>query len=340
MRRIISRLVVSIAIGALMLYLAGRHIEFSGTWRAMATAKWWVLLPYFAVMAIQHVFRVWRWGFLLAPIQSVPFSRLLPVSSVGFFAILALPLRMGELVRPYLIAEPPNLRVSHGLGTMAVERVFDGLVLSLTAFAAISAARSWTEVPRWLGAAGGAALSIFCLGLVILTMTLWQRERAVAICRRLTALISERLADKAAGIARGIVDGFRVLPDWRRLLPFVAGTLAYWLGNGAAIWVLSYGFDMRLSLFGSLATVSLIGIGIMIPAGPAFIGNFELFADGALGLYAPTRARVDRGAAFILAAHATNAMWYIFAGLLGLMSAHVSLRDIRTATDKTASDGV
>ena len=124
-----------------MLYLASRQLSFSGMWQAMLTADWSVLLPYFACLAAQHFFRAWRWGQLLAPIAPVPFRRILPISSVGFFAILALPLRMGELVRPYLIADPPSIRMSHGLGTMAVERVLDGLILSLSAFVVVAVAR-------------------------------------------------------------------------------------------------------------------------------------------------------------------------------------------------------
>jgi glycosyltransferase 2 family protein len=327
-----TRLLLSLLIGSGMLYLATRKIDFSGTWSALAAARWWVLLPYFAAMAGQHFFRSWRWGYLLAPIHPVPFSRILPVASVGFCAIIALPLRMGELVRPYLIADPPRLRMSQAFGTMAVERVIDGLLLSLTCFSVLMVARQTTTVPSWLQASGLVALSLFFIALVVLVMTLWQRQRAVALCRRLFGILSARLGQKLAEIAEGIVEGFRVLPDWRRLLPFLFGSLAYWLLNGVAIWVLGLGFGLGLSLYQGIAVMAIVGIGIMIPAGPGFIGNFELFAYGALGLYLGQDVIQQSGAAYVLTFHATNALWYVVTGALALLSPQISFTKIWQAS--------
>ena len=112
MSKLLVRLALSLLIGGGLLYLASFKIDFGSTWSALAEVRWWTLLPYFGAMALQHFFRAWRWGHLLAPIHPVPFSRLLPIASVGFSAIIALPLRMGELVRPYLIADPPRITMS------------------------------------------------------------------------------------------------------------------------------------------------------------------------------------------------------------------------------------
>jgi uncharacterized protein (TIRG00374 family) len=323
-RKLVLRFLISALIGAAMLYLASREIDFSTTWSALETTSWWVLLPYFAAMVVQHFFRAWRWGHLLAPIAEVPFRRILPIASVGFFAIVALPLRMGELVRPYLIMDRPRIRMSHGLGTMAVERVFDGLFLALGSFIAVALARRTTEVPGWVHLAGLIAFGVFFTALVVLIMALWQRDRAVALCRRLFGLISQRLGDRLAHIAEGVVDGFKVLPNFKRLAAFLFATGAYWLLNAAAVWVLALGMKIPLSYGQSVAVMCLVGIGIMIPAGPGFIGNFELFAEGALGLYLPKDLLASRGAAYILTFHATNAFWYTCTGFLALLSPEVS----------------
>lgn len=332
MKGLVRRLLISIVIGALMLYLAGRELELDGVWAALLGARWGVLLPYFGCMALQHLFRSWRWGQLLAPIHPVPFKRILPISSVGFFAILALPLRMGEFVRPYLIADPPHLRMSHGLGTLAVERVFDGLFLSCAAFVAVATARAQgLTVPAWVSGAGLVALGLFVTALVVLLMAMWQRQRAVSLCRRLFGIVSRKLADKAAWAAEGVVDGFRALPSARRMILFAGATAAYWFFNAVALWVLSRGFALDLTIGASAALIALIGIGIMIPAGPGFVGNFELFAEGALGMYVSKAVLARSGGAFIIATHATNALWYIATGALAMLSPHVSFSRMLTA---------
>ena len=322
-----------------MAYLATRHLVWEDVKQALLAANWWMLAPYFGVMAVQHVFRSWRWCYLLAPIHPVPFQRVLPISSVGFLAIAALPLRMGEFVRPYLIADPPRISMSQGMGTMAVERVFDGLVLSSTAFVAVALAMAQGKpVPHWVFVSGIVALSLFLVGLVVLVMTLWKRQQAVTLCRALVGIFSKGLADRAAAIASGIVDGFVVLPDWRRLVPFVTNTIIYWGLNAVAFWITGAAFDLELSLLSSVGVMALVGIGIMIPAGPGFFGNFELFADGALALYVSEKQRRSSGAAFVLTTHVANLAWYAFAGTLGLVSKHVTWSRVMQATDLDGSD--
>jgi uncharacterized protein (TIRG00374 family) len=335
-RKLLVRLLLSIAIGGAMLYLAARKIDWSGTVAALAAARWWVLAPYCAAMAAQHLFRAWRWKFLLAPIHAVPFSRILPIASVGFAAIIALPLRMGELVRPYLIADPPRVRMSHGLGTLAVERVVDGLILALGCSIAVWLARArGAPVPGWLELAGLIAAGVFLAALAVLVLALWQRRRAVELCRRLFGLVSRRAGDRLAAVAEDVVDGFVALPDLRSMALFLVGTVAYWLLNGVAMWVIAAGFDMGLGLGAAIAVMLIVGVGIMIPTGPGFIGNFEFFAEGALALHA-SRATLGRRGALILALHATNAAWYVVTGVLALLSREVSFTRVWEASTSSS----
>jgi len=102
--------------------------------------------------------------------------------------------------------------------------------------------------------------------------------------------------------------------------------------------VLGIGFELHLTPSAAIGLIAIVGIGIMIPAGPGFIGNFELFAEGALALYTTPQWRAQRGAAFIVAMHATNALWYIGAGLVGLMSPHVTIRRVWTISTGTPPD--
>lgn len=342
MKKLVIRLLLSLLIGAAMLYAAFRQLH-DPTWNrdtfldVLAFVRWELFVPYIGIMALQHLLRAWRWGYLLAPFDKVPLRRLLPIASVGFFAILALPLRMGEFVRPYLIANPPHLRMSHSLGTLAVERVFDGLLLSLLAFSAVFIAERRTEVqiPLWILFSGIVALVLFAIALVVLIMIFSQRARAVSLCRALVGLVSKRLADRAASIAEGIVEGFAVLPDWRRLVPYLVLTLGYWYGNVLAIWVLAHAFHLPFDHFAALGFVAFVGIGIMIPAGPGFVGNYEVFALGAIS-FLLSGVTVDEHStlAFVITSHLANALWYCFAGALALLSPHVTLRKFWQASSE------
>jgi len=332
-RSFLTRLLVSLLIGGGMLYLALKNIDLSKVSHELKTAEWKWLVPYFLAMVAQHYFRASRWKHLLAPIIDVPFSRILPIASVGFLAIVALPLRMGEFVRPYLIADPPRVRMSHGLGTMAVERVFDGLFLSLACFLVVAdAQRRGVQVPKLILFSGWAAFGLFFAVLVALIMALWKKDQAVTLCRRLFSIISPKLGDKLAGVAEGIVDGFKVLPNPKPLISFIFGTLSYWLLNGIAVWILSYSFGLNLGLWQGIGVMVIVGIGIMVPAGPGFIGNFELFARNALALYVSGEKAGAKGMAYIFSFHATNAMWYAVTGAIAMFSSEVTFKKVWKAT--------
>ena len=350
-RSFLTRLLVSLLIGGGMLYLALKNIDLSKVQDELGAAQWKWLVPYFLAMVAQHYFRASRWSHLLAPIVEVPFSRILPIASVGFLAIVALPLRMGEFVRPYLIADPPRVRMSHGLGTMAVERVFDGLVLSLMCFLVVAEAqrRPEVQVPNLILFSGWAAFGLFFSVLVALIMALWKKDQAVTLCRRMFSIISPKVGDKLAGIAEGIVDGFKVLPNPKHLLMFLFGTLSYWLLNGLAVWILSYSFGLDLSPWQGISVMVIVGIGIMVPAGPGFIGNFEYFASSALLMYGKfdlvggKKVVWPKGMAYIFAFHATNALWYAVTGAIAMFSSQVTFKKVWRATagdaDSSSSSG-
>src|SRR5260370_3326374 len=70
--------------------------------------RWWTLPIYVALYCATTWFRATRWRFLLRSIAEVPRRRLLVISSIGFAAILIMPFRIGEIVRPYMLRTPPS----------------------------------------------------------------------------------------------------------------------------------------------------------------------------------------------------------------------------------------
>src|SRR5688572_33134167 len=93
------------------------------------------LLVYLATLAVTHYFRASRWKYLLRPLGvSLPHTRLLAISSVGFFGILFLPVRLVEFIRPYYVVRSGQSRMSALLGTVALERIVDGLLISILFF--------------------------------------------------------------------------------------------------------------------------------------------------------------------------------------------------------------
>jgi uncharacterized protein (TIRG00374 family) len=289
---------------------------------------------YIGLLVIVQLTRALRWNYLLAPLGvRIPNGPLLAISSVGFMAILALPARLGEFVRPGLMRKR-GISASAALGTVAVERIVDGLLVSLFVFVAFFALRG-PQSPGWMMPTAYAALGIFTLALIFLIGALKWPERSVRLW--LTLSLLPRIAPRAAAvIERKLLDmirGFEVMRDTANLAKFVAWSIVYWTCNGLGVYVLAIGFSLPLTLVGGFATMGLVAVGITLPNSPGLVGQFQWFTLLGLSLYLPGAADKHStiyGTAFAFANvhYGMQVIWYVTCGAIGLATRHVSFHDL------------
>ena len=300
------------------------------------------LAAYIGLLVVVQLCRALRWNNLLAPLGvKVPTGPLLAISSVGFMAILALPARLGEFVRPGLLRKRGDLSASAALGTVAVERVVDGLLVSLFVFGALFARRG-PDAPGWMMPAAYAALSLFTVALVFLAFAIRRPEPTVDFCMKMSLV--PRISPRAARVIRekvlDMVRGFVVLKDRRNMVIFVVWSIVYWAANGTGVWVLARAFGLDLSLTGGFATMGVAAVGIMLPNSPGLVGQFQYFTLLGAGLYLGFDARVDQSLqphvyftayAFANLHYLLQVGWYILCGAIGLMTPWVSFHDLWSA---------
>lgn len=292
------------------------------------------------LMAAVHLCRSLRWHDLLAPIGvHIETGRLLAISSVGFLAILALPARLGELVRPGLLRQQGEVSASAALGTVAVERVVDGLLISLFVFGAFFAERGEPGTPAWMMPTAYVALALFGGALLFLVFALARPEPTVDLA--LTVSLLPRFAPRLAAVLRekllDMIRGLSALRHRRHMLVFLAWSIGYWLCNGLCVWLLARGFGIELSLVAGLAVIGLIGVGVSLPNAPGLFGQFQWFTMLGLSVYLGPEVLQDDPVhptyvlcfAFANVLYALQIAWYVAMGALGLASRHVSFADLR-----------
>lgn len=310
---------------------------------ALAALTWGGFGPYLAayvgLLLVVHLTRSLRWNYLLAPLGvRIPAGPLLAISSVGFMAILALPARLGEFVRPGLLRSRGHLSAAAALGTVAVERIVDGLTISLFVFGAFFALRG-PAAPGWMMPTAYAALGVFAVALIFLLFALRWPERTVRVGLAMSLL--PRVAPRVAAVIEqkllDMIRGFEVLRDPRNLLLFSGWSLVYWIGNGLGVYVLARGFHLELSPLGAFATMGLVAVGITLPNSPGLVGQFQWFTLLGLTLYLGP-AVLDKSTplhaqalAFAICHHGLQVAWYLLTGALGLATPWVSFHDLWTA---------
>jgi glycosyltransferase 2 family protein len=331
------RLAINITLSLVMLVVCVWAVwpddpgEVVGAFRKLEAGEFWPYLTgYILLLGLPHFCRAWRWNNLLEPIGvRLSGARLLAISSVGFMAILALPARLGEFVRPALIRQKGKVSAASALGTVAVERIVDGLLVSIFVFGALFARRG-PDAPSWMMPTAWAALAVFSAAAVFLVCALRWPERAVgaAVSMTLIRRLAPRVATKLEVKLHNMIRGFHVLKDARNFLRFLGWSIAYWGANGLSLWVLARGFGLDLPLGAAFAVMGLVAVGITLPNSPGLTGQYQWFAGLGLGLYLSSAVMRSSGEAFTHLLWGLQVLWYIGIGALALASRHVSFSEV------------
>tara|TARA_B100001750_G_scaffold234291_1_gene235467 strand:- start:3268 stop:4368 length:1101 start_codon:yes stop_codon:yes gene_type:complete len=332
LRKLLPKLVLSLALGALFAWLAERGgVPILPSGEALRDVAWWTVPAYTATLLVTHTLRATRWRFLVRPIRDVPLKEVIALNWIGFFAIFALPLRLGEMARPALTKVRHGISVSAGFGTIAVERVVDGLITSLcVAWALFALPRVPSDDPlvRALPFYGYLALTVFGGAFIALGLFLWQRERAVRLTEWGFGLVSKRLGTLIAEKVDGVADGIRSLGSARLTGGFLVESILYWGTNAVGMWLLAYGCGLPLTLGHAVAVMGVLAIGILLPTGPGLFGNFQLAISIALKMYFAETLIGDVGAVYIFLMYAVQAVVIVLTGVVPLYAMHLRLGDL------------
>jgi uncharacterized protein (TIRG00374 family) len=299
MTKIAVRLAISIAIAVLLIYwLAAQGFDVVPSWAAIgAYADPTYALAYVVLFAVFHVLRASRWEYLLRPFTAVRRGPMMETAFVGFAAIQMMPLRTGEVARPYLLDRYAGVSKSALFGTIAIERVVDGLLVSLWLTVALF------TVPLGSGpyvlALRVVPLAVFVAALALLVAFHRSPDRVGALLGRVLGVFSKRLAQFAVGVVSRFHAGLGALPNRRAFWTFVGASAFYWGVNAFGFWVLARGCGLDLSFPGAVAGMGVLAVGILLPSGPGYFGNFQISLLVALEMYLGAAAQGEAAAVFI-----------------------------------------
>jgi uncharacterized protein (TIRG00374 family) len=322
---------LSLAVGGVCVYLCVQGMKPREVVHALRSLSAGTIALYLVTIAVMHLFRSWRWEFLLRPVGvSLPWKRLMLVSSVGWMAILALPFRLGEFVRPYFVKRERGGGMSAILGTVAVERIVDGLLISILFFGTYLASDG-AGYPRALRVAAWLSLLLFVAATTFLALARVWTEQTIDFALRVSLLrrLSPRRADQLAHKLRALISGFNVLADHRNFGIFLAQSLIYWGVNGLGMWMLARQMGLPISIGAAFATMAITGLILTAPNSPGLVGQFELAVMWGLSAYLPDAVVRSTGLAYGIVVHGVQTLWYIAIGLVALPA--LSARGARTS---------
>lgn len=317
----------------MFLALAFRGVSLRALWGHVLDADpWWLFL---SVAAVTTTFplRTVRWRILLAHTPGGPprFAPLWRATAIGFMANNILPARAGELVRSFAATRLVGVPFTTALASVAVERIFDGVVIGFLFALALMA----PDFPA--GATIGstnlsllASVMVLGFGGVLAVCVALVRNRAYVLPwleGLLHRLLPERVAAATARITHHVADGLGVLHSVRDAVRVLVWSFAVWGMNLVAFIVGYRAFDLgHLPVESALLLQGVVAFGVAVPQAPGFFGGFELLTRLSLEFYGVPG---DRALSYGFGIHIGWFTPITLIGLWYLARAGLSLRDLR-----------
>ncbi len=220
---------------------------------------------------------------------------------VSFFVLLVLPLKLGELSRPMLLArgKQPGLGLPEAVSGVALERLVDGLIIVAMLFGglALSEVRPGSGVAD-VRAVGAAMSVVFLVGLVTLLLAARVPERAVGIAQMIGGVFGSRARGVAGAVVGRVASTMQGVLQLDHATPFIGWSIAYWAITAGQLWLVLAACGIHLSPAAAATIVAIVGLSIQLPGGPAQAGTFQVGTGLALGLYLDDAALQTAGSTF------------------------------------------
>ena len=274
------RLALCLIVSAVCLYLAGRGMDLHRTVEELKKSSPVPVLGAVFFLFISYWIRAYRWQYLLSPIKRIPVGPLFRSTLIGFMGNYLLPFRAGEVMRAVSVGQTQNVSKAAALGSIVLERAFDGIVISLVPLLILAA----VDLPSWVVHVNIAFLALYFAGLAAVAIAM-QRGWTEGWIARTTSYLPESLGRRIKSVSGEFLQGMESINRTGALMPVVLLSLACWLVHGLYFFFIFVALEIELSFWAALILQTIVGIGVILPAAPGYVGNFEYFAVLALALF-------------------------------------------------------
>lgn len=322
------RTLIGIAISAIALYLAmPPRSEWGNVSAAFARVSYAYLLPIALISAYSIVVRCQRWRLLLRPVGDVAFLPLVSATSVGFLCNMVLPLRVGEVVRPVLLANRTNVPVSSVLASVVLERLLD----MLTILVFLGLVMCLVPVSNTIRQSGivFVVFAVFAVGTIVALQR--RHPLALGLVRWILARMPPALRDRAETALESFIGGLQGIGDGSVLLRILGYSVFLWMVIASVFGIGFLACDLDVPLVsGALALVTVVAGAVSAPSAPGFIGTFQAGCMLALSLFG-----VSRADAIPYAFVVWGAQWLtqVVLGVVFLLRENISFGDVRAAEE-------
>lgn len=331
------RSAIGIALSAVLLWWTLRDVSLATVWRELSKSS----IPLFAASAtcatLIFPLRALRWRTILQPVApNQPLGPLWRATAIGMMANNLLPARAGEIARAYALTRQTGIPLSTSIASLAVDRLFDMLVLLLLAVVAFldpafpHDATIAGQTPGDLAEGSIVLVVLLMLSLYALAVFPSQMVRVFEIFSR---RVSPAIEERGKAVLTKFSEGLSVLRSPRRFGSVLCWTVAHWLLNAFAFWLGFEAVGISLPFSAALFLQTLIAMGVALPSAPGFFGVFEKVATVGLAIYG---VQAVSATSWAIGFHVLSFIPITLIGLWYFAKLDLHLKEINTAREGAA----
>jgi uncharacterized protein (TIRG00374 family) len=272
------------------------------------------------------------------PVKRVTTLRLFPVVIIGLMANNLIPARAGELARAYVLGEREKISKTTSLGTIAVDRLFDGvtlvpMMLIVAAFAGGDASfpvgfHKTLTSPAWLlmAALFGIASRLFYMAL----------SGGGRTCTA-SSLRAARVKPMVEGLLHSFLDGLGALRSPVDLAVAWLMSLISWSLEATMYYIVARAFGIDEPFYVFLLLTADANLAIAIVASQGGIGPFELVVSRTIVAFGASVSSADANA-YALGLHAMLLVPIVVIGLSLMWSMNLTLGDMLKSSRQTEAE--
>ncbi len=281
---------------------------------------------------LSYVCQGWRWRLLLLPVGKVSTLKTTQAVYAGLFTNEVLPMRVGEVVRTYLVSRWLSTRITAVLPSLVVERFFDAMWLTIC----IGLTAILVPLPKNLLEAGDVLGGIVLGGTALFLYLVFSGRK--------TTLESPAGARGGWKTVRFVKKVFRHMEDGLQQIGLSAMfwgafglSLALLVGQILAFWLIMLACGLWLSFWVGAVVLLVVHLGTAIPNAPANVGTYQFFVVVGLSLFGVDKATAT-GFSFVVFFLLTIPLWLI--GSLALTRSGLTLSSLRGKIRDLARESV
>ncbi|HEX5371070.1 MAG TPA: lysylphosphatidylglycerol synthase transmembrane domain-containing protein [Dehalococcoidia bacterium] len=295
--------------------------NFSDIANSFSGADYWLAIASVPVFFFGFWFRTLRWRVLMRPVADVPTARLYPVVLIGLMINNITPARVGELVRAYLVGERESISKTTVLGTIAVDRVYDGLTL----VAILGVTTMFTGANGTVKGLGISTAVVMLVGVLVLGVLAVSPVRSRLVLVQLIRVLPVRFATRVEGLLDAFLSGLVVIRKPSTLLLAAVCSVASWLIEVTMYYMVGRAFHVDAGFDAFLVVTAAANLALAIFSSPGGVGPFEVTTKEVLSFFGVAGAKAS---AYALALHVLLLGPVIVVGFVLIWTAQISLQEI------------